>query len=320
MGIKRVIAKKALIGVSLFFLVMLINFTIVNVAPGGPEGLLLGPRVPKEARERLREHLGLDKPIHIRFIRYISGVLRGDLGISYAYGFQVADLIKKKLPNTIFLGGLTLLLTVAIGIPLGVMASKNPYGKLDRALTTFSVMGFALPEFWLGLVILMVFAYSLGWFPIGGMKSLDPSGHIVIDRLRYLALPLTTGVITNLVSVNLFVRSSLLEALKQDYVLVARGKGLSERIVFYKHALRNALIPVATNISLRIAYIFSGYSVVIETVFSWPGIGLLLWESLNYRDYPVILGLFLIYSSLIISINIIMDLVYAIIDPRISYE
>jgi peptide/nickel transport system permease protein len=317
---KKYIAKKVIIGLSLFFLVMLINFTILQIAPGGPEGMLLGPRVPAEMRELLRKQLGLDRPIHERFISYITGVLQGDLGVSYQYGIPVSDLIRQKLPKTLLLGGLTLLVTVIIGIPLGVIAAKRPYGMLDRVLTTFSVAGFALPGFWVGLVILLVFSFLLGWFPMGGYQTYGYSGFNLVDFLHHLALPLITGVIGNLVSVNLFVRSSLLEALKQDYVMVARGKGLSENVVFYKHALRNALIPVVTNISLRVSYIFSGNSVVIETVFTWPGLGLLTWNAVNSRDYPVILGVFLIFAAMMISINILMDVIYAMIDPRISYE
>lgn len=317
---KKFIAKKVIIGLSLFFLVMLINFTILQLAPGGPEGMLLGPRVPAEMRELLRKQLGLDQPIHIKFNRYISGVLQGDLGVSYQYGIPVSDLIRQKLPKTLLLGGLTLLVTVIIGIPLGVLAAKRPYGLLDRVLTTFSVAGFALPGFWIGLVILMIFSFFLGWFPMGGYKTYGFGTFNLLDFLHHLALPLITGVIGNLVSVNLFVRSSLLEALKQDYVMVARGKGLSENVVFYKHALRNALIPVVTNISLRVSYIFSGNSVVIETVFTWPGLGLLTWNAVNNRDYPVILGVFLIFAAMMITINILMDVIYTMIDPRITYD
>ena len=317
---KKYIAKKVVIGLSLFFLVMLINFTIIQLAPGGPEGMLLGPRVPAEMRELLRKQLGLDQPIHIKFSRYFSGVLQGDLGVSYQYGIPVSDLIRQKLPKTLLLGGLTLLVTVVIGIPLGVLAAKRPYGVLDRVLTTFSVAGFALPGFWVGLVILMFFSFFLGWFPMGGYKTYGSGTFNLLDFLHHLALPLITGVIGNLVSVNLFVRSSLLEALKQDYVMVARGKGLSESVVFYKHALRNALIPVVTNISLRVSYIFSGNSVVIETVFTWPGLGLLTWNAVNNRDYPVILGVFLIFAAMMITINILMDVIYTMIDPRISYD
>jgi peptide/nickel transport system permease protein len=266
------------------------------------------------------EQLGLDKPLHVQFIKYMEGLFKGDLGYSFMRGIPVIDILKRRVPNTILLGGLTVIVTVVIGIPLGIIAATRPFSIVDRLFTTISVAGHTIPNFWLGLILLLVFSFYLGLFPLGGMETIGTSGFNLIDFLRHLTLPLLTGVASQLNSIFLFVRSSMMEALKQDYITVAKGKGLDERTVFYKHALRNALLPVVSHIGLAIAFIFSGGSLVIETIFSWPGIGLLMWEALGNRDYPILLSLFLIFSIMIITVNIVMDVVYAAIDPRISYE
>jgi peptide/nickel transport system permease protein len=318
-GLTRYVAKRILIAIPTLLAVMALNFAIIRLAPGGPEAMLMNPKLPPSARIQILKTYGLDKPLATQFLLYFSEVLlHGNLGTSYFYSTPVIDLIMQRLPNTLLLMGTSLILTMIIGIPLGVFSATRPNSKSDRAIVIFSNIGWAMPPMWLGLILLLVFVLYLPWFPAGGIQSIGASGYDILDRLWHLVLPSMCLSVGSIANINLFVRSSLLDVLKQEYILAARGKGLDQRTVLYRHALRNGLLPVVTNIGLSIAFMVGG-ALVIETIFTWPGLGLLTFEAIVHRDYPLLLGLFFILSLVVIVMNLVTDILYAILDPRISY-
>jgi len=317
MGLGRYVIKRVLVAIPLIFGVLAVNFMIIHLAPGGPQAMYMDPRIPPEMRFRLLENLGLTDPLHVQFYKYLSSLVRGDLGVSFFQGVPVANLIAQRIPATLLLMGSGLGLAILIGIPLGVIAARRANGVSDRLISTLCLFGYAMPAFWMGLLLLMTFTQFYHLFPAGGMMTIGAPFSIQ-DVLWHLALPVMCLVLYSLAGITLFVRSSLLQVLRQDYITTARGKGLKERAVFYRHALRNSLLPVTTNIGVSLAYLLSG-AVVVEAVFSWPGLGLLTFDAVLQRDYPVLLALFLVFSLMVIAVNLVMDIVYGLLDPRITY-
>jgi len=317
MGLGRYVVKRVLVAIPLIFGVLAVNFMIIHLAPGGPQAMYMDPRIPAEMRFKLLENLGLTDPLHVQFYKYLSSLVRGDLGVSFFQGTPVANLISQRIPATLLLMGAGLGLAILIGIPLGVVAARKANGVLDRLISMLCLFGYAMPAFWMGLLLLMTFTQFYHLFPAGGMTTIG-SPFSIQDVLWHLALPVMCLVLYSLAGITLFVRSSLLQVLRQDYITTARGKGLKERAVFYRHALRNSLLPVTTNIGVSLAYLLSG-AVVVEAVFSWPGLGLLTFDAVLQRDYPVLLALFLVFSLMVIAVNLVMDIVYGLLDPRITY-
>ncbi len=317
MGLGRYVVKRVLVAIPLILGVLAVNFMIIHLAPGGPQAMYMDPRIPAEMRFKLLENLGLTDPLHVQFYKYLSSLVRGDLGVSFFQGTPVANLISQRIPATLLLMGAGLGLAVLIGIPLGVVAARKANGVLDRLISMLCLFGYAMPAFWMGLLLLMTFTQFYHLFPAGGMTTIG-SPFSIQDVLWHLALPVMCLVLYSLAGITLFVRSSLLQVLRQDYITTARGKGLKERAVFYRHALRNSLLPVTTNIGVSLAYLLSG-AVVVEAVFSWPGLGLLTFDAVLQRDYPVLLALFLVFSLMVIAVNLVMDIVYGLLDPRITY-
>jgi peptide/nickel transport system permease protein len=264
------------------------------------------------------ENLGLNDPIQVQLYRYINNILHGDFGVSFFQGTPVINLILQRVPATILLMGTGLFFAIIIGIPLGILGARRPNSYLDKAISFFCIFGYSMPAFWLGLMLLMTFTQFIPIFPSFGMLTTS-EGFSVQDLLWHLVLPALTLTIYSLAGITVFTRSSVLQVLKQDYITTARGKGLKENAVFYRHALRNGLLPLTTNIGISLAYLLSG-AVVVETVFSWPGLGLLTYNAVLQRDYPVLLGLFIVFALLVISVNLIIDIIYGFLDPRITYE
>lgn len=301
--------------------VVALNFTIVHIAPGGPEAMLFGPRISEDVRERYRRSLGLDRPLYEQFITYLKELFAGNLGFSYQYDRTVTSIIGARVWPTTLLIGTALILSTVIAIPLGVMSATKQYSKTDHALTFGGLAGISFPIFWLGLLFQLMFAVYLNWTPVSGYSTVGSEAggfaHYK-DVFMHLLLPMLTLTVANLAVVMRLTRSSMLEVLRQDFVLTARAKGLSERSVIYSHALRNALRPVITILALSIGFLLTG-AVLTETVFAWPGLGRLAFESIFIRDYPVLLGLFFIVAIMVILANLAADVVYALIDPRVKY-
>jgi len=319
LGLPAYVAKRALVAIALVLVVGTLNFAILHLAPGGPETIFLNPRITPAARALILKSFGLDRPIQEQYLLYLEGMVTGNWGLSYFYTESAFNVVASRIPATLLLMVPSLILTVLVGILMGILSVRRPYSFVDRFLSSFAFFFYSMPVFWLGFILLTFFAVTLSVLPAGGMISITTTGFDVVDYLRHLILPMTALTLINLASFSLLVRSSMLEVLDQNYIVTARGKGLSERLVFYRHALRNGLLPTVTMLGLFVGSILSG-AILTETVFSWPGLGSLTFDSISRRDYPVVLALFFIFSILTILSNLITDIVYGILDPRITYD
>lgn len=310
------LTQRVLQGVLVLFLVSLLTFLLINLSPGGPSSLVDFSSTAVERDARLRQ-FGLDRPVPERYVSWLVAAVRGDLGTSINQGLPVSQLLVQRLGPTLVLGIASLLLASVFGIALGVLGALYRDRWPDHLVSTVSTLGMSIPNFWLGIVVIIVFAVHLGWLPASGSGSIG-RGFDPLDRLRHLVLPagvLAFSLMPNVVRVT---RAALLEVMKSDYVRTARAKGLVEWSVLAKHTMRNALVPVISMLGLITTVLFSG-SVVIESVFGWAGIGRLAIEAANGRDYPVILGVTLLAGAIVVAVNIVVDVMYALVDPRIRH-
>lgn len=319
---KTAIIQRILLGLFLLIAVIVLNFLLLQLAPGDVVDAMLaeGGGGDPVLAAKLRASYGLDQPIYIQLFKYLGQVLSGDLGYSFYYDDSVSTLILGHLPTTLMLTLSALVLAVGIGTLFGVYAAIKPRGIFSNFVTVFSLLGYATPVFWLGMIILLVFALYLPLFPAFGIRSIPEPEHLfdrILDLINHLVLPVFTLAILYLANYSRLSRASMLDVLGADYIRTARTKGLSEFKVIFKHALKNAALPVVTMAGLQLGHIFSG-AVLVETVFSLPGLGPLLYESIMRRDYPVILGVLFGAASTTIVANIITDLVYKRMDPRIQ--
>jgi peptide/nickel transport system permease protein len=319
---KTAIIQRIVLGFVLLIAVIVLNFLLLQLAPGDVVDSMLaeGGGGDPVLAAKLRAAYGLDQPIYVQLFKYLGQVLSGDLGYSFYYDDTVSTLILGHLPTTLMLTLSALILAVAIGTLFGVYAAVKPRGLFSNFVTIFSLLGYATPVFWLGMIILLVFALYLPLFPAFGIRSIPEPEHLfdrILDIINHLVLPTFTLAILYLANYSRLSRASMLDVLGADYIRTARTKGLSEFKVIFKHALKNAALPVVTMAGLQLGHIFSG-AVLVETVFSLPGLGPLLYESIMRRDYPVILGVLFGAASTTIVANIITDLVYKRMDPRIQ--
>ncbi len=298
--------------------VSIVLFTLLHVAPGGPEAALLGGDISKETAAMLRRSLGLDQPVPVQYVRWLGSAVRGNLGVSYLQGQPVARVIREHLGATAQLAGGALTLAVLVAVPLGVVSATRANSWVDRSATGIALAGVSFPSFWLGILLILLFASVLRWLPASGLSSYGLE-HDVADRLRDAILPTVTLAATQLAAFLRFTRSSMLEALQQPFVAVARAKGLRERAVLLRHAFRNALMPVITLLGLSVRFLVGG-AVLTETVFAWPGIGRLAVDAVTARDYPLLLGLNLLVALAVIIANVVTDLLYSLADPRIAWQ
>ena len=269
----------------------------------------------------MRKVFGLDQPIYIQLLLYIKNIVAGDLGFSFYYRQPVLSVILDRVPATLQLMVPALLFSATIGILLGVLSARKPYSLADNTISVFSLFGYCVPAFWLGQMLMAAFAIELGWLPSQGMKTVgaDLEGaSLIADRAAHLVLPFAALAIRHLAVNARMMRSSMLEVAYEDFVTVARAKGLNEKAVIARHMVPNALMPVVTIIGVDVGFLFTG-SVLVETVFGWPGIGRLMYESIVKRDYPVLMGNFLITTVLVVVVNLIVDLIYLWLDPRVKY-
>jgi len=303
-------------GVSLAAVTM--TFLLIRLAPGNPVSILAGDQSTAEFQAELTRRLGLDQSLWVQLARYFGQLAHGDLGFSFTYRAPVATVIASRVAPTLLLMGVTLVFSILLGIWLGVRSAVNRNSKVWGAVGIATLIGYSLPAFWLGQVLILIFSVQLGLFPtLGEFSDVDATGFAhVIDIVWHLALPAATISAIQVTLISRLTRSAMLEALASDYIVAARGKGVSQRRLIYRHALRNALLPVVTVIGLELGWLVAGF-VVVETVFSWPGLGSLTAAAIDARDYPVITGLFIVITISVVLANLVTDLVYLAIDPRI---
>lgn len=324
---KRYIAKRLLQAIPLLLGIATITFFIVHLAPGDPMDMYVEGQsrrqMDPQVIELLRQKYGLDQPIQVQYVKWLRNLARGDLGESFRYRRPVAKLIAERVPYTLQLSVLALLFDALFGIALGILAAVRQYSALDKTVTVGSLAIYSIPGFWLALMLVLLFSVNLGWFPTSQTRSLNYEmlslGGKVLDRLWHLVLPVFVLGVASAAGTARYMRNRLLEVLSEEYVLAARARGLPEWRVIVKHAVRNALIPIVTIYGLSLPFLLGG-AVLIETVFAWPGMGRLAVEAVNGRDYPVILATSMIAAVLVVLGNLLADVTYAMVDPRVSYD
>lgn len=302
--------------------ITLLTFALIHLAPGEPTDLqtALNPKVSAQAKENLRRLYGLDRPLHVQYLDWLRRFVTLDLGRSFVDGEPVSEKILSRLPITVTINLLTLTVIVLIAFPIGILSATRQYSWFDKVTTLFVYAGFSLPSFWLALLLMLLFSVQLGWLPLSGYQSLTAAQMAPLERLidwaRHLVLPVLTASLIGLAGYSRYLRSEMLEVIRQDYIRTARAKGLSERQVVYKHALRNALIPIVTLMGLELPTLIGG-SVIVETIFAIPGMGQLSYQAVLARDYPVVMGLTMFGAVLTLLGNFLADLSYAWVNPRV---
>jgi peptide/nickel transport system permease protein len=343
----RYITRRLVQAIPMLFLISIILFTLVNIAPGGPMAALSRRRPKPGQIEARKRQFGMDKPLPVQYMVWLigndwmkvdadgdgiaesygerRGILRGDFGFSYRTREPVLVEIAERLPNTIYLMVITLALVAIVAVPIGIISAVKQYSAFDIGVTTFSFIGQAIPEFWLGLILILVFYSWLNnpftgepLLPAGGMYTLDAK-FAIWDRIKHLILPVGMGMISWVAWYSRFLRSSMLDVLHMDYIRTAQAKGLHNRVVLYRHALKNALIPLTTMAAMDLTAIFSG-SLYVEWMFSWPGMGRLYYQAALQRDYPVLMAILIISAGAMIFCNLLADITYGLLDPRIRYQ
>ena len=309
--------------IPLLFGITIICFSVMHLAPGSPTDLetQLNPRASADYKERLMAMYDLDKPIHEQYLIWVGKLVRLDFGRSFSQDRRpVSEKIFERLPITIVLNVLSMLLIIVIAIPIGIFSAVHRDSLFDKITSVFVFIGFAIPTFWLALLLMIVFGVNLGWLPISGIRSLNyeylPPVSAFWDLIKHLILPVLISAFGGLAGLSRYMRSNMLEVIRQDYIMTARAKGLSEGVVIYKHALRNALLPVVTILGLSIPGLIGG-GVIFETIFAIPGMGQLFYMAVMARDYPVVMGILFIGAVLTLLGNLIADVSYALADPRI---
>ena len=318
----KLLASRLAQGLALVLAVVVLNFVLVHAAPGDPVETIAGASggMDEKLQAELRAKYGLDQHVPVQLGIYLGKVVRGDLGYSYFFNLPVSDLILERVPATLLLVLTSVLTAFLIGTTLGVLSSRKPNGWLSQLINVMSLVGFAAPVFWMGMLLIILLASIFPVFPVSGMRGIESSGlgwADVVDVLHHLVLPSLTLGLVYLAQYSRLSRAAMLDVLGSDYIRTARAKGLPERLVLYKHALRNAVLPVVTILGLQFGNVLAG-AIVVETVFNWPGLGRLAFESVLRRDYPTILGVLLFSSIVVIVMNQVTDLCYRVIDPRIK--
>jgi peptide/nickel transport system permease protein len=311
----RYVARKALAAVPVLAGATFLAFLILHLSPGDPARLIAGEQAFEEDVELIRRKLGLDQPFAVQYARFVASILKGEFGRSIRTGRPVRAELAARFPHTLELATTSLLLAIAMGVLAGVVAAVKPNTPYDYWATLSALAGISTPTFWLGLLLMLLFSYHLGWLPASGR-----AGPIwTVAGLKSLIMPAVALGTPSAAIIARLTRSSLLEVLRADYVRTARSKGLMERLVIARHALRNALIPVVTVVGLRLGALLGG-AVITEQVFAWPGIGTMIVTAIATRDYPAVQGAILVTSFVFVTVNLAVDLLYALVDPRIRYE
>ena len=315
----RYILKRLPYAIPVFLGITFVIYTLINLAPGGPLSVLAASgEMSLSDLEALKISMGLDKPIVIRYFIWLGDLLHGDFGISYRTSQEVSLMISQRIMPSLMLTGTGILAAMLVGVPLGIISAYKPNSVWDHISTFISFIGASVPNFFLSLLLIYVLAVKLKWFPTSGMQSSGMSGNL-LDLLHHLALPAFVCGIQPIGNYIKQTRSSVLEVLNEEYIKTARSKGLTNVVIVLKHAFRNALIPIVTTISLSIPFLIGG-AVVTEQIFAWPGIGSLMITAITSRDYPVIMGVAVLICGVVLVANLILDLIYAALDPRIKFK
>ncbi len=312
----KIILKRILQLIPVLLIVVTIVFTVTRLIPGNPAMIILGPQASVEAVEKLTEELGLNKSIPEQFIMYLNGILHGDFGTSYRYNQPVLTLLLEKLPNTLYLAVASIVIALLVGIPVGIISAVKQYSAFDYTAMFAALVGVSIPSFWLGLMLVLVFCVNLGWLPSIGMGDMANGLWDVLSHLILPAFCLSTGSMANFARIT---RSSMLEVINQDYIKSVRAKGIREWKVILKHALKNAMPPIVTVIGMRFSFLMGG-AILVETIFTWPGMGRLIVEAIGNKDYAVIQGCVLFMAIFYVLINLVVDIIYLYLNPKISYE
>ncbi|MDQ7840166.1 MAG: ABC transporter permease [bacterium] len=320
---QRFLARRLVHGVIILIGLSILMFTLLVLTPGDPVELMAAsnPDIRPEDVSMLRKYYGLDDPMYVRYFKWIRSVLKGDLGYSRTYGTPVTKLVVDRLRNTLTLLATSVAVAFTVGVTAGVYSALHQYSAADYVVTVAAFAGLAMPVFWQGIVFILLFAVWLPWFPAGGMMTpgVAPGWPMFLDRLWHLVLPVSVLATSGMASWTRYMRSSMLEVVRHDYVRTARAKGNPERVVIRRHAMRNALIPIITLIALSVPGILNG-AVLTETVFSWPGMGLLLFQAVLGHDYNVAMAVLLFLALMTVVFNLLADLAYGLADPRIRYD
>jgi peptide/nickel transport system permease protein len=322
MNLLRLLASRLGQALLLVLAVVVLNFALVHAAPGDPVETIAGASggMSEELKAELRQSYGLDKPLPVQLGVYLTRVVQLDLGYSYFFNLPVVDLIAERIPATLLLVLSSVICAFLLGTGIGVLAARKPNGLLSQTITVLSLVGFAAPVFWTGIMLVILFASILPIFPVSDMRSIDGSSEGiagVLDVAWHLVLPTFTLSLVYLAHYSRLARASMLEVMGSDFIRTARAKGLADRVVLYKHALRNAILPVVTVLGLQFGNVLAG-AILVETVFNWPGLGRLAFESVLRRDYPTILGVLLLSAVVVLVMNMLTDLCYRLVDPRIQ--
>lgn len=315
----KYVVRRVLEAIPLIFIVTVIAYLIINMAPGDPVNMFINPETASVVDiENIRANLGLDKPLPVRYVIWLGKVLQGDLGTSFQHAEPVTKLIFERLPNTLVLAITATIFSFCVAIPAGIISAVKRNTWIDSVISTIAFIGISLPSFWFALMLILLFSLKLGWLPSGGMRT-NFDEFVFMDRFRHIILPAAVMGMGAMAAKMRYMRSSMLEVIRQDYIRTARSKGLAEIVVIFGHALRNAILPIITLIGLIIPGLFSG-AVIIEQIFSWPGVGSQAVGATFMRDYPLQMGTILISSVMVIVGSILADIGYALADPRIKYN
>jgi peptide/nickel transport system permease protein len=313
--------RRLLIAIPSLFGISIVLFTVLALAPGDPfEEMATNPNIPPEVRLALREKFGIDDPVYVRYIRWLTAMLQGDWGFSFASRVNVDDLILQRLPATIFVIGSSQVLALAIALPVGIYAATRPYSVFDQIANTFAFIGFSLPTFFTGLLFILVFSIWLDWLPFVFRSDIDATGwRWYWEQVRQAIMPVMVLGLFQAASYTRYVRSAVLDVIRLDFVTTARAKGLGEKRVIVKHVVRNALIPVVTLVALQMPTVFGG-AIVTEQIFRVPGIGSLLISAILSNDTPVIMAVTFVFACLVVFFNLLADVLYGWLDPRIAFR
>ncbi|MDO4588684.1 MAG: ABC transporter permease [Fusobacterium sp.] len=304
----KYVLRRLLLLIPVLLGVSLLVFTIMSLTPGDPAQLILGENAPKEAVLKLREEMGLNDPFLVQYFRFVGKAILGDFGRSYTTGREVFGEIFSRFPNTLVLAVIGIFISVCIGIPVGIISATRQYSFLDSFSMVLALLGVSMPVFWLGLMLILTFSVKLGWLPSGGF-----------DGLASLILPSATLGVGSAAIITRMTRSSMLEVIRQDYIRTARAKGVAEKVVINKHALKNALIPIITVVGLQFGGLLGG-AVLTESVYSWPGVGRLMVDAIRQKDTPTVLAAVVFLAATFSIVNLLVDILYAYVDPRIKSQ
>ena len=319
----KYILRRLLTSIPIIIGVLVITFFFINLTPGDPLAMYVNPDFSPEVKQILAERFGLNDPVPVRFVKWVRNFLTGEFGHSYFHNRPVKDVVFDAIPNTLLLGSASLVVSILIGVLIGTISALKQYSLTDNTITVASLFIYAMPSFWLAIMLVILFSLKLDWLPPSNMSSIDADSMGIIgfvwDRFQHMILPVFVLGIGNAASKGRYMRSSLLEVIRQDYIRTARAKGLPEYKIIGKHAMRNALIPIVTLIGLSIPALLSG-ALIVEVIFAWPGMGQVIVSSIFNRDYPLVMAVTFISAIMVILGNLFADICYSILDPRIRFE